>query len=78
MEQQLPLLGQGLYQLTDESGTIWVLTSTSPPPLGDQITIRAELHFESILMEGQEIGEYYAEELEQLASGAPTAEPASE
>lgn len=66
VEQQLPLVGQGLYQLADQSGTIWVVTPTSPPAVGEEITIRATLHYESILMQGQDIGEYYAEELERL------------
>lgn len=63
VERHLPLLDQSLYQLTDSSGSIWVLTTQTPPALGEQIALRATIHYESILMRGQDIGEYYAEEL---------------
>ncbi|MGF1568110.1 MAG: hypothetical protein ACFCVD_08555 [Nodosilinea sp.] len=66
VSQQLPLVGQGLYQLTDASGSIWVLTPDPPPPVGEPVTLRATLQYESILIQGQNIGEYYAEELERL------------
>jgi len=67
VEQHLPLLGQGLYQLIDDSGEIWVVSADSPPAVGEFVTIRAVIHYESILMQGQEIGEHYAEEVERLA-----------
>jgi hypothetical protein len=64
--QLLPLIDQSLYQLTDPSGAIWVVTTAPPPTLGEQVTIRATIHYESILMRGQDIGEHYAEELERM------------
>jgi hypothetical protein len=64
VDQHLPLVGQTLYQLTDNSGRLWVITTEPPPPLGAQVTLRATIHYKSILMRGQDIGEYYAEELE--------------
>ena len=66
VEQQLPLVGQGLYKLVDESGAIWVLSAASPPAVGSSLTVRATLQYEQILLRGQDIGEYYAEELERL------------
>jgi hypothetical protein len=60
----LPLLDGSLYQVTDNSGAIWVKTATNPPDLGQQVSLRATLRYESILMRGQDIGEHYAEELE--------------
>jgi hypothetical protein len=62
--RHLPLLDGVLYQVTDPSGAIWVQTSTSPPDLGQQVSLRATIRYESILMRGQDIGEAYAEELE--------------
>ena len=68
VERHLSLVGQSLYQLQDGSGEIWVLSPQAPPSLGTQVTIRARLHYESILMADQEVGEHYAEELERLAT----------
>lgn len=66
VEQQLPLVGQGLYELVDESGAIWVLSSEAPPAVGTTLAIRATLQYEQILLQGQDIGQHYAEELERL------------
>ncbi|NJL47315.1 MAG: hypothetical protein HC929_07245 [Leptolyngbyaceae cyanobacterium SM2_5_2] len=67
VEQQLPLINQGLYQLIDDSGEIWVMSAAPPPAVGESVTIRAAIHYESILIQEQEMGEHYAEELERLA-----------
>ena len=66
VERQLPLVGQGLYELVDESGGIWVVSSEAPPAVGTPLTIRAEIQYEQILLQGQDIGQYYAQELERL------------
>lgn len=66
VERHLPLVGQGLYQLVDETGAIWVLSREAPPPVGTSIVIRATLQYEQILMQGQDIGQHYAQELERL------------
>lgn len=62
--RHLPLLESVLYQVTDPSGAIWVQANTPPPDLGQQVSLRATIRYESILMRGQDIGEAYAEELE--------------
>ncbi|MFH7242330.1 MAG: hypothetical protein ACHWZW_05710 [Spirulina sp.] len=62
--RHLPLLDGVLYQVTDPSGAIWVKATTPPPDLGQQVSLRATIRYESILMRGQDIGEAYAEELE--------------
>jgi hypothetical protein len=66
VEQQLPLVEQGLYQLVDDTGAIWVVSPTSPPPLGETLRIRAAIRYKSIPLAGQDIGEHYAEELSRL------------
>ncbi len=66
VERQLPLVSQGLYELVDESGAIWVLSSETPPAVGTSIAIRATIQYEQILLQGQDIGQHYAEELERL------------
>lgn len=69
--RQLPLVGQGLYELTDDSGSIWVLSAAAPPPQGEPVTLRAAIRYEQILLRGQDIGEYYVEELERLPQESP-------
>ncbi|WP_155523974.1 hypothetical protein [Nodosilinea nodulosa] len=66
VKRQLPLVGQGLYQLADGSGSIWVVSAASPPQVDTPLTIRAAIQYEQILLRGQDIGEYYAQELERL------------
>lgn len=66
VQQQIPLLEQWLYQIEDDSGSLWVLTSSLPPSVGTQVTLKAQVQYESILMQGMDIGEHYALELERL------------
>ncbi|MBE9158141.1 hypothetical protein IQ265_15080 [Nodosilinea sp. LEGE 06152] len=66
VERQLPLVSQGLYELVDESGAIWVISSEAPPAVGTAIAIRATIQYKQILLQGQDIGQHYAEELERL------------
>jgi hypothetical protein len=72
VQQQVPLLNQWLYELTDDSGSIWVLTATPPPAPGESVIIRARIHYEAVVVQGSDIGEHYAEELERQP--APAAE----
>lgn len=66
--QHIPLVNRWLYELQDDSGSIWVLTQESPPTTGDQAKIQAVVHYQSVLVSGQDIGEYYAEEQSRLNS----------
>lgn len=66
VQQQIPLLEKWLYQIEDDSGSLWVLTSSSPPSIGAEVTLKAQVQYESILMQGMDIGEHYALELERL------------
>lgn len=68
VERQLSLVDQGLYELADDSGSIWVLSAEAPPPVDASVALRATIQYEQILLQGQDIGEYYAEELERLPS----------
>ena len=66
VDRHLPLVGQGLYELVDASGSIWVISPETPPPVGTVLTVRATIQYEQILLRGQDIGDHYAEELERL------------
>ena len=61
-----PFLENGSYQLQDETGTIWVLTNGVLPQPGDQIMIKGEIEYQSIDLDGQDLGELYIVEVEQL------------
>lgn len=62
-----PLLGSGAYQLKDTTGTIWVFTNQTLPNVGDQVSIKGKLQFQSIPIGVQELGEVYVQQ-EQLLS----------
>jgi len=68
---QIPLVNSGLYQLQDPSGDIWILTQEPLPPLHHQVSLRGQIHYEPILIDGQDRGEHYVKELERLSETAP-------
>lgn len=52
-----PFLTGGAYRLQDGTGTIWVITKQSVPNVGDQISIKGQLRYQSLPISGQELGE---------------------
>jgi len=65
-----PFLGSGAYQIKDDTGTIWVITSQTLPEVGDGILLKGQLQYQSIPIGGQELGEVYIQEQEQLERNA--------
>ncbi|MFP5271812.1 hypothetical protein [Coleofasciculus sp.] len=63
---QAPFLNSGAYQLQDTTGKIWVVSNQELPNVGDQVVIGGQLQFQSIPIGGQEMGEVYLQETEQL------------
>jgi hypothetical protein len=61
-----PLLGGQVYELTDETGKIWVLTQEKPPNPGDEVVIKGQVRFKSIPLNGKEQGSVYIEQQEQV------------
>lgn len=61
-----PLLTAGAYEIQDTSGKIWVITEQALPHVGEQVLLKGQLHFKSIPVGGQELGEIYVQELKQL------------
>ncbi|HEY9658084.1 MAG TPA: hypothetical protein V6C65_06505 [Allocoleopsis sp.] len=59
---RVPLINAGVYQLEDSTGKIWILTTNASPPSGEQLRVRGTVRFESIPIEGLELGEAYIEE----------------
>lgn len=62
-----PLLGQGAYALRDQSGIIWVLTEQNLPNIGEIVLIQGEIQYQSIPVDGQDIGEFYIKQTQNLA-----------
>lgn len=77
IQQRVPLLNGWLYQVQDQTGLIWVLTTTSPPSLGTHVIVRGNIQYESVLMGGVDIGESYLDEVEVTTteSEAPSNSP---
>lgn len=61
-----PFLQAGAYKLQDATGAIWVLTNQTIPNVGDQVLIKGLLQFQTIPVSGQELGEVYVQEEQQL------------
>ncbi|NJO42570.1 MAG: hypothetical protein HC769_11090 [Cyanobacteria bacterium CRU_2_1] len=59
-----PLIGAQVYQLQDETGTIWVLTTDTNLRSGERVVVQGKVLFQSIPIEGQEYGEVYIQELQ--------------
>jgi hypothetical protein len=66
VSDRVPLLDAQVYQLQDATGKIWVLTDQTTPKQGDAVYIKGTVKFESMPLEGQEFGEAYIQEQEQL------------
>lgn len=64
--KQAPLLDAHLYQLQDATGTIWVLSQKPPLPTGQQILIQGQVRYQPIEIGGQDLGDVYIEEQQQL------------
>jgi hypothetical protein len=61
-----PLLEAQLYELQDSTGKIWVLSRAKPLPSGKQVLIKGQVRYQAIEIGGQNFGDVYIEEEEQL------------
>ncbi len=66
-----PFMESGSYQLQDQTGTVWVLTDGPLPETGDRIQITGKVTYQSIPIEGQDVGELYILEVEKLEANTP-------
>lgn len=58
---QLGILGQGGYELKDDSGSIWVLTRSGMPTINSTVTIRGKV-VEGVAIAGQNFAVTITEE----------------
>ncbi len=63
-----PFVDNAAYQIEDATGKIWIVTSQTSPQLGQQITIKGKIEYQSLPFAEQELGDLYLVELEQLDS----------
>lgn len=63
---RVPLIKAQVYQLQDSTGKIWVLTDKATPKVGDRVYIKGQVRYDKISIDGQDFGEAYIEEQEQL------------
>jgi uncharacterized protein YdeI (BOF family) len=63
---RVPLIDAQVYELQDKTGSIWVLTNDTTIQSGETVRIQATVRYQSIVVEGQELGEIYVEEYKLL------------
>lgn len=59
VQQLVPLLNKWLYEISDDTGTIWVITPETPPVLGQSVVVEGNVQYEQILIGGIDQGDYY-------------------
>ncbi len=74
--EKVPFLENGAYLLKDTTGQVWVITQDLLPQAGEEIALKGTVEYQSIPVEGQELGEFYLVELEKVAN-VPAQEPNS-
>lgn len=60
--QRVALLDGWLYQLRDETGSLWIVADGSEPDVGQQVTVEGTVRYEAITVEDIDAGEVYLEE----------------
>ncbi|AFZ44743.1 nucleic acid binding OB-fold tRNA/helicase-type [Halothece sp. PCC 7418] len=66
VRDRAPLLNQTAYQLQDDTGQIWVITTDSAPESGQTVTIQAKIKSTSIVLHQQRAQELYLQEVQTL------------
>ncbi|MGF1541678.1 MAG: DNA-binding protein [Pleurocapsa sp.] len=61
-----PFVDNAAYQLQDSTGSIWVVTSLTPPKLHSNISIKGKIQYQSLSFAEIDLGEFYIIELQQL------------
>ncbi|MEO0986296.1 MAG: hypothetical protein AAFY20_12190 [Cyanobacteria bacterium J06639_14] len=62
VQQQAPLLDSWLYQVADETASIWIATATPPPAIGASVRIQGVVRYQQIQIASNDISEYYLQE----------------
>lgn len=63
IKAQAPLMGgQRAYEVQDESGSVWVVTSRSIPAIGSAVTLQGKVRLQKIDLAGQDQSAVYIEQ----------------
>lgn len=62
-----PFLNGGAYEITDSTGSIWVITNGQPPSSGTQIQVAGEVQFHDLQLGGNNFGEIFITETQTQA-----------
>lgn len=60
--QRVALLEGWLYQVQDQTGSVWVVASNSEPEIGQSALIEGIVRYEAIVVDSIDAGEVYLEE----------------
>lgn len=63
---RIPILDGQIYQLQDETGSIWVVTDQQTLQTGDRLAIRGAVRFQDFPEIEGASGEFYIQELKQI------------
>lgn len=68
VQNMAPFLETGAYELKDATGSILVFTTDNLPVLGEEITVKGRVRYQSITPAGMgaDVGAFYVEELERI------------
>ncbi|MBL1174502.1 hypothetical protein [Pantanalinema sp. GBBB05] len=66
VKNRAPLLDGTVYELKDDTGSVWVLAKTAIPNSGEEVTIKGVLRYQTIQWEQQEQNAPYVEQQERL------------
>lgn len=64
--QRVPLLGKTAYELSDATGSLWVIATDAIPKPGDSVVVEGKLLYQTIQLNGKEQGSIYLEQQRQL------------
>ena len=68
--QRVALLDGWLYQIQDNSGSLWVSTNRSEPTVGDRATVSGIVKYEAIAVDEIDASEVYLEEQSYRSEGS--------
>ena len=63
-----PLLGKNAYQVQDDTGKIWVITTAKLPSIGQKIFIKCNIKSQNSSSKSQDLEKIYLVELEKLVN----------
>jgi len=68
--QQAALLDGWLYEVQDETGSLWVRTNRAEPTVGELATVEGVLRYESIMVGEIDASDLYLEEQSYRSEGS--------